>query len=199
VARLLILGGGCRGRRLAAGQVAAGHAVRITTRTEAGRAAIESIGAECWVGTPDRLATLHGALDGVTVAMWLLGRATGSPEELGALHGSRLRLFLTQMIDTTVRGFVYEAPGASAQAAAPAASERAVRELTELNAIPTVLLTADPEAVQAWLGQGRAAVASLLRGERYAEAESPESQSGFGKSDPSPEGRKLAGRSRKER
>jgi hypothetical protein len=173
MARVLIVAGGCRGRLLAAGLVAEGHVARITTRSEAGRAAIESIGAECWVGTPDRLGTLRGALDGVTVAMWLLGRASGSPEELGALHGSRLRLFLAQMIDTTVRGFVYEAPGASAQAAAPAAGVCAVRELTELNAIPTVLLTAEPEAVRAWLGQARGAVASLLGGERYAEGESP--------------------------
>ena len=40
--------------------------MRITTRTEAGRAAIEAAGAECWIGTPDRLATLRRALDGVT-------------------------------------------------------------------------------------------------------------------------------------
>jgi hypothetical protein len=164
MARVLIVAGGCRGRQLGAGLVAEGHVARITTRSEAGRAAIESIGAECWVGTPDGLGTLRGALDGVTVAMWLLGCATGSSAELEALHGTRLRLFLTQMIDTTVRGFVYEARGTSIPSEALAAGGRSVRELTGLNAIPAVLLTADPAAGDVWLAQARTAVASLLSG-----------------------------------
>jgi len=46
--------------------------VRITTRTDSGRAAIEAVGAECLIGTPDRLASLRGALEGVTVACWML-------------------------------------------------------------------------------------------------------------------------------
>src|SRR5579875_3837347 len=37
VARILILAGGCRGRRLAAQLVGEGHAVRVSTRTEAAR------------------------------------------------------------------------------------------------------------------------------------------------------------------
>src|ERR1700685_3874839 len=73
MARMLIVGGGCRGRQLAAALVGEGHGVLITTRSQAGSAAIESSGAECWIGTPDRLATLRGALDGVTLAFWLLG------------------------------------------------------------------------------------------------------------------------------
>src|ERR1022692_1789084 len=85
VARILIVAGGCRGRQLASEMVANGHAVRITTRTEAGRAAIESTGAECWVGTPGRLATLRGALDSVTIACWLLASASGPEEEVRPL------------------------------------------------------------------------------------------------------------------
>ena len=50
----------------------------MTTRTEDRRAAIEAAGAECWIGTPDRLATLRAALDGVTIACWMLGTATGA-------------------------------------------------------------------------------------------------------------------------
>ena len=83
MARILIVGGGCRGRRLAACMVAAGHSARITTRSEAGRGAIEQAGAECWIGTPDRLATLRGALDSVTIACWLLGSASGGAERAG--------------------------------------------------------------------------------------------------------------------
>ncbi|HUB73148.1 MAG TPA: hypothetical protein VL979_03810 [Solirubrobacteraceae bacterium] len=152
MSRVLIVAGGCRGRRLAAGLIADGHAVRITTRGERGRAAIEALGAECWVGTPDRLATLRGALEGVTIACWLLGTAAGPAAELEALHGPRLRLFVTQTIDTAVRGLVYEARGAAGAQALIAGGERAVRELAERNAIPVAFLTADPCGARGWGG-----------------------------------------------
>ncbi|MEA2299335.1 MAG: hypothetical protein QOF77_2271, partial [Solirubrobacteraceae bacterium] len=56
---MLIVAGGCRGRALGRRLAGAGHAVRITTRTEAGRAGIEAAGAECYIGTPDRIASLR--------------------------------------------------------------------------------------------------------------------------------------------
>jgi hypothetical protein len=158
----MIVGGGCRGRQLAADMLAEGHAVRISTRTEAGRAAIEDAGAECWIGTPDRLATLRGALDAVAVLCWMLGSATGSEEELAALHGPRLELFLTQTIDTTVRGFVYEARGSSTPASALRVGEQAVRRMTAQSSIPAAFLTVDPQDHGAWLAAARTAVHSLL-------------------------------------
>lgn len=167
MARILIVGGGCRGRQLAAAMVMDGHAVRVSTRTEAGRAAIEASGAECWIGTPDRLATLRGALDGVTIACWLLGCAVGSTAELQALHGTRLELFLTQAIDTTMRGFLYEARGSVTPAALLRDGEQTVRALAERNAIPTAFLTADPADPadeRAWQLDARAAIATLLSG-----------------------------------
>jgi uncharacterized protein YbjT (DUF2867 family) len=162
VARVLIVAGGCRGLGLARALRADGHALRVTTRTEAGRAGIEATGAECWVGTPDRLATLRGALDGVTVACWLLGSCTGTEQELRALHTTRLELFLTQAIDTTVRGLVYEARGTSTPASVLAKGERIVREQTERNLIPAAYLTADPGERDAWIAQARAAIDRLL-------------------------------------
>jgi hypothetical protein len=150
--------------------VADGHVVRITTRTEAGRAAIEASGAECWVGTPDRLATLRGALDSVTIACWLLGGAVGSPEELSALHGSRLELFLTQAIDTTVRGFVFEARGNTTRAGDLLEGERIVRRITERSVIPAAFLTADAADDDLWRAAARGAVQSLLT-PRYPEAD----------------------------
>jgi uncharacterized protein YbjT (DUF2867 family) len=162
VARILIVAGGCRGRRLAEAMIAEGHAVRITTRREDARAAIEATGAECWLGTPDRLATLRGALENVTVLCWLLATADGSPEELSAVHGSRLEYFMTQAIDTTVRGVVYEARGTSAAAQMLAGGEAIVRALAERNAIPTAFLTADPQDGKAWLADARVAIGSLL-------------------------------------
>lgn len=141
-----------------------GHAVRMTTRTDGSRAAIETAGAECWIGTPDRLATMRGALDSVTIACWLLGSAVGEEPQLRALHTSRLEFFLTQMIDTTVRGLVYEARGIGPSGALVAQGEVLARAVTQRNEIPAAFLTADPLDQDAWLGAACAAVSSLLIG-----------------------------------
>jgi uncharacterized protein YbjT (DUF2867 family) len=103
VARVLIVACGCRGQALARELVAAGHAVRGTTRDEARTAAIAQAGAEPYVGDPDRIATLMGALAGVTIVCWLLG-GVRDPE----LHGGRLRMLFEKLVDTPVRGVVYE-------------------------------------------------------------------------------------------
>lgn len=158
----MLLGGGCRGRALAAGLLLDGHAVRATTRSESGRGAIERLGAECWVGDPARLATLRGALDGVAVACWLLGCARGTEQQLHELHTSRLEFFLSQAIDTTVRGFLYEARGGSTPAGALAAGERTVERVSALNAIPARFLRADPADPHAWARAARAEIDALL-------------------------------------
>lgn len=166
VARILIVGGGCRGRALAVRLVREGrHAVRITTRTESGRAAIEAAGAECLIGTPDRLASMRGALDGVTIACWMLVTAQGDSEQVQALHGSRLESFLSGAIDTTMRGFVYET--ATSHRRAPArilAGERIVRTIAARNAIPIATLQADVADSVAWQAEAGAAIDGLLAG-----------------------------------
>jgi hypothetical protein len=162
VARILIVGGGCRGLLLAGEMLRDGHAVRITTRSPAGRDAIEATGAECYLGTPDRLATLRAALENVTIACWLLGGARGSKEQLVALHSSRLSHFLGQAIDTTVRGFVYEAAGPGVPREVLAAGERTVRELGARNAIPVAILSEDPGDIGTWLAGARGALDALL-------------------------------------
>jgi uncharacterized protein YbjT (DUF2867 family) len=165
VARVLIVGGGCRGRQLARKLVVDGHAVRITTRSEAGRAAIESAGAECLIATPDRLATMRTALDGVTVACWFLAAARGEDATLEALHSSRLQAFVRQTIDTTVRGFVYERGAPSAESSpALERGEQLARELAELNAIPMAVLAHDVADVDGWVAIARAAIDRLLDG-----------------------------------
>ena len=74
--------------------------------------------------TPERLGRCAAALEGVTIVCWLLGTAGGETEEVRALHGSRLELFLAQAIDTTMRGFVYEAAGATGAGERLAGGER---------------------------------------------------------------------------
>ena len=138
--------------------------MRVTTRTEAGRVAIETTGAEAWVGTPERLGTLRAALESVTIVCWLLGALTGSEEQVRALHGTRLEFFLGQVIDTTVRGFIYEAAGVTVAEEILAAGERIVRTAGERNAIPVGFIRADPEDPDAWLGGAHAVIASLLAG-----------------------------------
>lgn len=162
MARILIVGGGERGRWLASQLLHQGHAARILTRQESNRQAIESIGAQCSIGTPDLLGTLIGALDGVTIACWLLGCATGSQEQVEALHDLRLRSFLVKAIDTTIRGIVYEAAGSLPQALLSGGAQIAT-EVAQQNQIPLKLLTADPAQHQQWREQALAAVAALLQ------------------------------------
>lgn len=106
MARVLIVPCGCRGRELAAALRADGHAVRGTTRG-AHVEAIRAAGAEPYVGDPDRVATLMDALPGVAIVCWLAD-GLDIPE-------GRLRMFFEKLVDTGVRGVVYE--GAHAELA----------------------------------------------------------------------------------
>ena len=144
MARVLIVGCGCRGQELARELVAEGYAVRGTTRDRRRLDAIAAAGAEPVRADPDRVGTLVSALDAVAIVVWLLGRATGTPEQVAALHGERLRAFFETVVDTTVRGVVFEPAGEDSTAIA--------REASSTWAIPLVVLEGSArEAVQALL------------------------------------------------
>ena len=149
MARVLIVPCGCRGRALAGELVAAGHAVRGTTRAQANAEAIRATGAEPYVGDPDRIGTLMDALSGVTVVCWLMGTVP-VPE----LHEGRLRMLWEKLVDTPVRGVVYE--GALPQ------GEQVARTASETWQIPLAILDADPLDHDAWLAAARGAVDRLL-------------------------------------
>jgi uncharacterized protein YbjT (DUF2867 family) len=161
VARVLIVGCGCRGQALARELVAAGHAVRGTTRDPAKTEAIRAAGAEPYVGDPDRIGTLMEALAGVTILCWLMGSATGDPERVFALHDGRLRMLWEKLVDTPVRGVVYEAAG-SVDDGALVRGEAVARVAHETWRIPLEYLHADPADRDAWLAAGRTAVDRLL-------------------------------------
>ena len=110
---------------------------------------------------PDRIATLVGALDHASVACVLLGSATGSPEQVAALHSTRLEMLLTKIVDTTVRGVVYEARG-SVDAAVLAAGAARVRAFGERSLAGWQLLEADPADQLAWLAAAVGAIGEVL-------------------------------------
>ncbi len=159
--RVLLIGGGCRGLALTRKLVAEGHAVRAVTRGEGRRAAIEAAGGECWIGDPDVVGTLRYALESVTVVVWALGTASGTPAQVAALHGPRLEMMLSKVIDTTVRGVVYEAAGTIApEAFATGIAE--LRRMGSLNEIPIAVLDSDPADPDAWVAAARHAIGGLI-------------------------------------
>ena len=163
MARCLIIACGCRGQSLGRALIDRGHAVRGTTRDPGRLADIESVGAEAVLGDPDRVGTLARSLEHVGVACVLLGSATGAPEQLAALHGPRLEMLLSRMVDSTVRGIVYESVGS----VDPAVLDRGaalVRERCEDSRIPYELLRADPAGHAAWRAAALDAVALSLDG-----------------------------------
>jgi uncharacterized protein YbjT (DUF2867 family) len=111
VARALIVGCGCRGRELGRQLLDEGWAVRGTSRREEGLAAIEAAGIEPTLADPERPATVLDLVGDVAVVYWLLGSATGAPDDVAAIHGPRLERLLEHLVETPVRRFVYEAAG----------------------------------------------------------------------------------------
>ena len=116
MARALIVGCGCRGRLLGAELLGRGWAVRGTSRTEAGLAEIAAAGIEPALADPERPGTVLDLVGDVAVVAWLLGSAAGDEEALAAIHGPRLERLLEHLVDTPVRGFLYEAAGTVAAA-----------------------------------------------------------------------------------
>lgn len=111
MARALIVGCGCSGRALGAELRDDGWEVRGTSRTEEGLVAIEEAGIEPARADPERPGTILDLVGDVTVVLWLLGSAKGSGEDLAAIHGPRLEGLLERLVDTPVRGFLYEGVG----------------------------------------------------------------------------------------
>jgi uncharacterized protein YbjT (DUF2867 family) len=155
VARILIVGCGCRGRALAA--ALPDHAVRGTTRSPERVAELEKAGIESVVADPDRLATLVPAVAGVTVVCWLMGSAVDSPD----VNGPRLASFAEHLVDTPVRGVVYEAAG-RADPSILAAGAQIVRDASLTWHIPVQVVTADPAAHEEWLGAMKEAIEATL-------------------------------------
>jgi hypothetical protein len=156
LARVLIVGCGCRGRELAAALIADGQAVRGTTRDRARLSRIAAAGAEPAVADPDRLSTLLPHIEGISAVCWLMGTAPSPP-----LHGPRLQSMLEKIVDTPVRGLVYEAAGPVDDALLERGAAL-VRAAAATYRMPVGVVEQDPADPVAWLAVTRRAVADVL-------------------------------------
>ena len=120
--------------------------------------AIEAAGIESALADPERPGTILELVDDVGVLVLLLGGATGTEEELAAIHGPRLERLLEHLVETPVRGVLYE--GTEEGAEIVRAAERTWR-------IPVTVLSSKPSQVlDSSTADGLAAEVRALLGRR---------------------------------
>lgn len=163
MARALLVGCGCHGRALGRALLDEGWAVRGTSRREAGLEAIAAAGIEPAPADPDRAGTVLDHVGDVAVVAWLLGSASGSAEEVAAVNDLRLASLLEKLVDSPVRGFVFEAAG-SADPAVLAAGAGHVERAARTWMIPVRVVTTERDPGGAWTEAMAGAVAGVLRG-----------------------------------
>ena len=126
--------------------------MRGTSRREEGLAAIEAAGIEPTLADPDRVGTLLELVGDVAVVFHLLGSAAGEPEALAEIHGPRLERLLEKVVDTPVRGVVYEAVG-SVDAGVLAAGAELVGIASRTWHIPVQIVDFEPDDPAGWSEQ----------------------------------------------
>ncbi|MEO8092041.1 MAG: hypothetical protein ABI726_04960 [bacterium] len=114
------------------------------------------------VADPDRVGTVYDCLEQVTLVFWLLGSAGGGREALEAIHGPRLERLLEKVVDTPVRGFVYEAAGV-VPAELLGQGAALVAEAGERWRIPVEVVAAEPGDPASWLAAMLSAAQRLTR------------------------------------
>ncbi len=154
MARALLVGCGCRGRMLGRALLDDGWTVRGSSRGAA-LSAIEAAGIEAVAADPDRLGTVTDLIGDVTVLGWLMGAAGAE------VNGPRLSGLLEKLVDSPVRGLLYEARGSGDAATLAAGAER-VEAWGERFRVPVAVLRADPGEAGAWVAAARAGVNGLL-------------------------------------
>jgi nucleoside-diphosphate-sugar epimerase len=161
VARALIVGCGCRGRALGARLAERGWAVRGTSRAEAGLESIAAAGIEPAAADPARPGTILEQVGDVALVYWLLGSAGGDGDDVAMLNGERLEHLLRRLVDTPVRGFVYEAAG-TVPADRLRLGEGVVDRASRTWHIPTAVLRGDPRDHDSWVDEAADAATRLL-------------------------------------
>jgi nucleoside-diphosphate-sugar epimerase len=161
VARALLVGCGCHGRELGRALLDDGWAVRGTTRRPDGIAAIEAAGIEAALADPDRVGTILELVGDVAVVAWLFGSAVGTGEELEALNRLRLESLLPKLVDSPVRGFVYEGAG-TVDATVLGAGAGLVEAAARTWRIPARIVRAERAGGGGWTAQMAAAIAATV-------------------------------------
>jgi uncharacterized protein YbjT (DUF2867 family) len=161
MARALIVGCGCSARALGSELRDEGWEVRGTSRSEEGLVPIEEAGIEPARADPERPGTILDLVGDVTVVLWLLGGAEGSAENLAAIHGPRLEGLLERLVDTPVRGFLYEGAGTVDPKLLEGGAEL-VRNAESTWRIPVAVTETTREHGPAWVEELETAVVELL-------------------------------------
>ena len=113
------------------------------------------------IADPYRLATVTPLLEGVSVVVWPLAQATGTADEIDAVHTTRLETLLTKLVDSGVRGLVYEATGTvRGDLLRKGAAE--VRRAGEWFRMPVEVVEHDPADHDGWTHAMKDAVARIL-------------------------------------
>jgi hypothetical protein len=166
LARALIVGCGCRGLALGLRLRQRDWRVRGTSR-HAGRAeALTESGLEGTVADPETVATLLDEIGDVTIVFWLMGTASGETDSVAAIHGPRLERVMEEIVDTPVRGVVYESAGTVSRDVL-LGGEQIVRAAAARWRIPVAVVDADPVDVDAWLDAMTAAAERLIGAGRH--------------------------------
>lgn len=163
MARALLVGCGCRGRRLGSLLRDRGWQVRGTSRTDRGLELIAREGIEPALADPDRPGTVLDHVGDVTAVAWLLAGAEGEPDSLAALHGARLERLLEKLVDTPVRGFVYEARGTLPEQVLER-GRGLVEDASRRWRIPVALIEVDHEPPSKWAAAAATAVEAAIAG-----------------------------------
>ena len=161
MARALLVGCGCRGLELGRRLRADGWEVRGTTREPERTGEIERAGIAAVLADPDRVETVLDHVGDVTAIAWLLGSAVGDAEATAAIHGPRLERLLEELVDTPVRGFVYEASGNVGESTLRAGAERALVAADRWR-IPVAVIEHDPADWRGWVDAGRTDIHAVL-------------------------------------
>ena len=135
--------------------------MRGTSRSDAGLERIAAAGAEAATADPDRLVTLMPHVEGVTVLCWLMGSASGDEHNVHALHGPRLETLMERLVDTHVRGVVYEGAGSVDPALLEQGASLVQRAHDTWN-VPVEIVEHEPSDVSGWVEEMASAVERVL-------------------------------------